>query len=110
MSGFIKDGTTSKNDWIGMLRGKDRMHIEDPEKGYIVTANNRLVSRNFANGRYSANWIITARAIRITEMIEQAVAKNGKVSIEDCKEIQLDTVDWFCRYISPHLKPLDSEF
>lgn len=51
-SGFVKDGTTSKHDWIGMLKGKDRMFINDPEKGYIVTANNRLASSNFRGGRY----------------------------------------------------------
>lgn len=64
-SGFIKDGTTSQHDWIGLIKGKDRIFVEDPEKGYIVTANNRLTTSNYRGGRYESNWMITARAIRI---------------------------------------------
>jgi penicillin amidase len=51
-AGYVKDGTSSKHAWTGMLRGRDRMFIEDPEKGYIVTANNRLTTSNFRGGRY----------------------------------------------------------
>ena len=66
MGGYIKDGTTSKYDWVGMLKGRDRLQIIDPEKGYIVTANNRVATKNFRGGRYASNWLITARGIRIS--------------------------------------------
>lgn len=93
-----------------MLKGKDRMFIEDPEKGYIVTANNRLTTNNFRGGRYESNWLITARAIRINEIIQHKIQKGHKFTIEDNKLIQLDTVDYFCRKGLPHLIKLAPEF
>lgn len=41
---FIKDGTTFDHDWKGFIHGKQQLHLFDPPKGYIVTANNRPVS------------------------------------------------------------------
>ena len=65
LSGFIKDGRTTKHDWVGVMKGKDRPRISDPQKGYIVNANHRLTTENFLNGRYATNWLITARGLRI---------------------------------------------
>lgn len=110
MSGYVKDGTTSKYDWVGMLKGKDRLQLIDPEKGYIVTANNRLASKNFKGGRYASNWLITARAIRISEIIQHKIDHGHKFTVEDNKQIQLDTVDVFCRRLIPQLNTLEPEF
>lgn len=41
---FVKDGTTTAFDWIGLLPAKDRLQKIDPENGYIVTANNKIAS------------------------------------------------------------------
>lgn len=110
ISGYMKDGTTSKYDWTGMLKGKERLHIIDPEKGYIVTANNRLTTKNFHGGRYASNWLITARAIRITEIIKHKIERGHKFTTEDSKQIQLDTVDIYCRKMVTHLRTLNAEF
>jgi len=42
--GFIKDGSTFEHDWIGLIEKDQQLHLYDPKKGYIVTANNRPVS------------------------------------------------------------------
>jgi penicillin amidase len=39
---YIKDGTTTEHDWIGLVPPEDRMNSFDPPKGYIIHANNRL--------------------------------------------------------------------
>jgi penicillin G amidase len=39
---YIKDGSTSEHDWVGVVHPLDRMFVADPPKGYIVTSNNRL--------------------------------------------------------------------
>ncbi len=49
---YIKDGSTSDHDWIGLIKGDDQLNLHDPPKGYIVTANNRPVSGNYQNGVY----------------------------------------------------------
>jgi penicillin amidase len=110
LGGYIKDGTTGKHDWIDIIKGRERLHISDPEKGYIVTANNRLTTKNFRDGRYASNWLITARAIRISEIIQHKIDRGHKLTVEDSKQIQLDTVDVFCRRMVSHLKTLNSEF
>jgi hypothetical protein len=30
MGMFVQDGTKSENDWIGCVKGKDRLHLSDP--------------------------------------------------------------------------------
>lgn len=42
---YIKDGSNSSNDWIGLIKGKNKLNIQDPKKGYIVSANNKAASQ-----------------------------------------------------------------
>jgi penicillin amidase len=42
----VQDGTTSDNDWEGIVKPKDLYRVINPKKGYIVTANNRVVTDN----------------------------------------------------------------
>jgi acyl-homoserine lactone acylase PvdQ len=41
---YIKDGTTSENDWIGIMPPEHRLQVVDPKCGYIITANNKIAS------------------------------------------------------------------
>jgi penicillin amidase len=61
---FIKDGTTFDHDWKGLIRKEHQLHLFDPPKGYIVTANNRPVFEKYHNGVYESS-MMTARANRI---------------------------------------------
>ena len=72
---------------------KELPRVLNPEKGYLVTANNR------AGGKHS-KWHIAdtfpspPRAERITALIEELIAKKkGKIEINDLMAITLDTVD-----------------
>lgn len=42
----VLDGRTSEFDWDGLLSAKELPRTINPEKGYIVTANNRQVPDN----------------------------------------------------------------
>lgn len=66
----VLDGTTSENDWDGLVPVKDLPRSVNPEKGYLVTANNRQSPDNVIND-YGAGLMSTGRSQRITEMIEQ---------------------------------------
>lgn len=44
MGRYIKDGTTTENDWLGFVPPQHRIQIIDPPKGYIVNGNNRIAS------------------------------------------------------------------
>ena len=61
---YVKDGTTSKNDWIGSIQGKNKLHLIDPARGFIVSANNKASSSKYYNGVFDIS-IYTARADRI---------------------------------------------
>lgn len=64
MGMYVKDGTNSDNDWLGFIKGADKLHAEDPKRGYIVTANNKAASEKYFSGVLDIS-IYTGRATRI---------------------------------------------
>ena len=64
MVSYIKDGTTSKYDWLGFMPHTDRLLVNNPKCGYIVTANNRPASDKCLDG-YFNQVIFSARASRL---------------------------------------------
>ncbi|KAL4445465.1 hypothetical protein ABPG74_004539 [Tetrahymena malaccensis] len=101
-SAFIQDGTNRNNDWIGFLPKSQNPHLIDPERGFIVAANNKI-SPNSAKGFASVNMHPTPRAQRIREMIEQYIKEGKKISVEDVKKMQQDSVDVYARQVVPHV-------
>ncbi|EAS07883.2 peptidase S45 penicillin amidase (macronuclear) [Tetrahymena thermophila SB210] len=101
-SAFIQDGTDRNNDWIGYLPKSQNPHLIDPERGFIVAANNKI-SPNSAKGFASVNMHPTARAQRIREMIEQYIKEGKKISVEDVKKMQYDAVDVYARQVAPYV-------
>ena len=58
-------------------------HVINPDKGYVVNANNFVTSSNVKHG-ISLSAAFPHRKVRISEMIE---ALNGKVTEADMKAI-----------------------
>lgn len=81
---YIKDGTTTAEDWVGLVAPEDKLSLHDPERGFIATANNKPASTLFYNGQvgYSP---YTARATRLEEMISDKIRKGDKISIQYTK-------------------------
>ena len=75
--------------------GKSRLHIEDPERGYIVTANNKPAGAGFQNHIYEIS-MNTARADRLEQMIRSYIDSGKKLNKQTMKEMQLDTIDVYC--------------
>ena len=67
-AGYVKDGSTSKYDWLGIMPAADRVHICDPPKGFLVVSNNQVANEK-VHGGYFKYSIFTARADRLTELI-----------------------------------------
>lgn len=76
------------NDWID---ANEAPTLWNPDHGYVVTANNRLVGREYPY-TYDLAWAFADyyRAYRIDKLIKECIAKKGKVALEDMKEIQND--------------------
>ena len=69
MSSFVKNGTTSKFDWLGTMPLQDRLYVVNPKSGYFVTANNRPASELFQGGYFNEH-IFTARNTRLEQLIK----------------------------------------
>lgn len=78
-------GWDSSNDWQGFIPFEEMPSSFNPEQGFIVTANNRVVGEDYPY-HLSSDFATGYRAERITELLRGC----EKVTIEDCVRIQND--------------------
>jgi acyl-homoserine lactone acylase PvdQ len=64
----------------------------NPEKGYIVSANNLVAGVNARHGVTHA-FSFTHRFIRLNELFDQRIKDKGYLDVQDMIDGQLDTVD-----------------
>ena len=84
MGSFIKDGNTDEYDMGEYLSREEQPRYSDFKKGYVSLANNRFASDNFKH-RSSLHEIVTARSYRISNMIEERIAKKHKFNFDSMK-------------------------
>jgi penicillin amidase len=78
-------GWESTHEWDGWIPEHELPRLRDPERGFIVTANNRIVGDDYAYF-LGAEYLNGYRAQRIEELLDGLDA----VTVEDCRRIQLD--------------------
>jgi penicillin amidase len=85
--GLLPVSGSGDDDWSGYIPFEELPRVLDPARGFVVTANNRVVSQRY---RYTLahDWPEPYRARRITERIR---AKE-KLGVPDARAIQLDRV------------------
>lgn len=79
------EGWTGKNEWEGYLSADKRPFLLDPPKGFLLTANNRIIGPDYPyyiSEDYSAGF----RAARIRNVLSE----KKKVSKADCRGLQGD--------------------
>lgn len=97
-------GTT--NDWINFDSfSKLPFHLNS-EKGYYMNANNQPYPAETAFLDIGATQGPTSRSKRLTELIEEKIAKGHKFTTEDMIEMQQDVMDVQGREIAPHVLKL----
>lgn len=94
-------GWTGEYEWLGFIPFEEMPEAVNPEKGYIATANNKVIDDAYPHF-ISHSWAQPYRAMRITEMIE---AKKGALSIDDMQAIQVDYTNLHARSLLPVLLP-----
>jgi penicillin amidase len=78
-------GWTGENEWLGYVSPNQKPFLFNPERGFVATANNRIVSSDYP--RYlSADYASGYRAARI----EQFLSQNSKKSKDDFRTLQGD--------------------
>ncbi|KZN49257.1 penicillin acylase family protein [Pseudoalteromonas luteoviolacea] len=78
--------------WNGYLDWGDMPYEYNPDRGFIVNANNKSVSDDYRHF-ISNDWADPARADRITDLIHEKVAKLEKVDVAYVAEMQHDLFD-----------------
>jgi acyl-homoserine-lactone acylase len=63
-------GWTGEYDWNGWLNPESRPLVMDPAEGFIATANNRTVARDFPH-QLTSSWYHPDRQARLAELLAQ---------------------------------------
>ena len=78
-------------EWSGWVPVPELPHQFNPEKGFVVTANQRMTADNFPY-KVGFEWSEPFRANRITELLSQAASSGHKLTREDMQHLQGDVV------------------
>lgn len=78
--------------WQGTIAPDQMPRSFNPEKGYIVSANNKIVGSDYPHF-ISHDWAPPARAERIEALIKQHASTGKGISMAQMQQMQADTVD-----------------
>jgi penicillin amidase len=104
------DGSSSAFEWRGYVPFDSLPRIFNPERGYIVTANQAVVPPEFyddlnsklgedVNSRFSYDWSYGYRGQRINDLMQEL----APYSVDDFSAIQGDNLNVAAREILPYL-------
>ncbi len=94
----LHKGWRQTGKWVGELAFAKLPHVLNPEQGFIVTANNKIVSSRYPF--YLSNlWEPPGRAAKISELL----AQKDTFSVTDFQTMQLDVGSVFARDLLPDL-------
>jgi penicillin amidase len=82
-----KPGWTGEFEWEGTVPYDELPEVVDPESGYLVTANNRIVGDEYPH-HITSEWLDGFRAKRIEELIHET----EKHDLESFEAMQSDTL------------------
>ncbi|ANS65840.1 penicillin acylase [Streptomyces lincolnensis] len=100
-------GWDSKYKWTGYIP-KDALPYEyNPERGYIVTANQAVIDQDKYPYTLTTDWGYGTRSQRITDLIEQKIKGDGKISTDDMRQMQLDNSSEIAKLLVPKLLKID---
>jgi penicillin amidase len=100
-------GWTGQYDWTGFIPFDQLPYTYNPSEGYIVTANNEVVSPKDYQYLITNDWNYGFRANRIVEMIKNAT---GKIDIAYIQKMQGDDYDPNAPTFVPLLQQMSSQF
>jgi penicillin amidase len=84
------DGSDSSNDWRGFVPPREMPKSEDPEEGYLVSANQRAAG-TISSHALTSDWPSPARARRIASLLQAGAREGRRLDRAGAEAIQLDT-------------------
>ncbi|MFJ2831495.1 penicillin acylase family protein [Streptomyces sp. NPDC087263] len=100
-------GWDSKYDWTGYIKQAELPYDYNPERGYIVTANQAVIDKDKYPYTITTDWGYGTRSQRITDLIESKIKDGGKISTEDMRQMQLDNSSEIAKLLVPKLLKID---
>lgn len=101
-------GWDSKYNWTGKyIKQAELPYDYNPDRGYIVTANQAVVDKDKYPYTLTTDWGYGTRSQRITDLIESKIKGGGKISTEDMRQMQLDNSSEIAKLLVPKLLKID---
>lgn len=91
-------GWTAEHEWEGFIPFEELPTAVDPERGYLVTANDRIHDERYPH-LIGHDFHASDRATRITELLEE----RSDHTVETSRRIQADTVSLSARSLVPRI-------
>jgi penicillin amidase len=80
-----KPGWTGEHEWEGWIPYAEMPELNDPESGFVVTANNRITPDGYPH-HIATDWFDGYRALRVEQMIESG----ERLDLDDFQRMQID--------------------
>ncbi|MFP1629577.1 penicillin acylase family protein [Streptomyces sp. 5K101] len=100
-------GWDPKYKWDGYIAFDELPYEYNPERGYIVTANQAVVDAKKYPYLITEDYGYGARSQRINDLIESKIRGGGKVSTEDMRTMQMDNSSEIAKLLTPYLLKID---
>lgn len=97
-------GWTDAYEWAGYIPFDELPHELNPKAGFIVTANNPIISSADYPYLLSKDFDYGYRANEITQRLAQATANGGKIDADGMRAIEADTTNEFAKTLVPYLE------
>ncbi|MGI5258334.1 penicillin acylase family protein [Streptomyces angustmyceticus] len=92
--------------WTGFVPQKALPYEYNPQRGYIVTANQAVTDEKYPY-LLTKDWGYGSRSQRINDLIESKIKDGGKVSTDDMQAFQKDNSSEIARLLTPYLTKID---
>ncbi|MDN3023196.1 penicillin acylase family protein [Streptomyces sp. S.PB5] len=102
-------GWDSKYRWTGWIKQDELPYEFNPERGYIVTANQAVIDPDKYPYTLTTDWGYGTRSQRITDLIQSKIDDGGKISTDDMRQMQVDNSSEIARLLVPKLLKIDIE-
>ncbi len=85
-------GWDGESEWQGYLDTKENPATVNPEQGYVISCNHRIVGPDYKHYLGSA-FKFGARAIRVKTLLDETYKKNKVLTLEDFAKWQFDVTE-----------------
>ncbi|MGY1436263.1 penicillin acylase family protein [Streptomyces reniochalinae] len=100
-------GWDSRYRWKGYIPQRALPWEYNPDRGYVVTANQAVVDREKYPYLLTDDWGYGARSQRINDLIQSKIKDGGKISIKDMESMQMDNSSEIAKLLVPYLLKID---